>query len=392
MGWWVVVQVLGWVEPVPDELGIQFSFQYLALQHLCAISAQLLLPLVFVPLLPKGLPGGRAASLVRASIGAGFWYLWTFPLAFLPGMRFAVVLELVRPLLWAVSLAAAVGALRGQGRGLVRWLGVPGLFVGVFLFSLVPDRTFLRHVHMENLRSGMVCDGIPDFPAGGTSVLEWRLQGAPENITAERLRLGNRQTVVGGAPGDLLVRVASSGAIPPPEDTSGTLERDDRGGWFARLGLRRGTEPPGPLGELVAQIPPGSDSLRLLWLHSLVHRSIRYQRTYFPGTPSEILERGSGDCKAFAQVFCAGARRLGIRAKVVHGLLANPDGYYAHAWVTAMRPDGRWMDWDPTSSWPFPDARYLRFTVPAKADGAFEGELAIFSLDSVRAQGPAASR
>jgi transglutaminase-like putative cysteine protease len=139
----------------------------------------------------------------------------------------------------------------------------------------------------------------------------------------------------------------------------------------------------GPLLDLVSRVPTGPDSLRLRVLHLLVHESIRYERTYFPGTPSEILTRGTGDCKAFAQVFCAGARHLGFPAKVVHGLLASPDGYYAHAWVTVRTPNG-WQEWDPTSSYPFPDARYLRFSVPREAASAFDGELAIFSLDSIR--------
>ena len=394
IGWWIVVQAIGWLEPVPDELGVQFSFQYLALQHLCAIGAQLLLPLVLLPWVPRGTPGGRLPAVVRASLGASLWSLWTFPLAFVfQGVGSAVALELARPLLWAATASWAIGGPRAPRR---RWpvvvAGVPWLFAGTIGLSLVPDKALLSHVHMENIRSGMVCSGIPPAMDGASSV-EWRLRGARENITPDRLRLGDRQVVEGGEPGDLRVEVRPRAIAPAPEDTTGTLATEGSEGWLARLATRLGLaaeRPPDRVESLVARIPAGTDSLELLWLHALVHGAIRYQRTYFPGTPSEILERGTGDCKAFAQVFCEGARRLGIRAKVVHGLLANADGYYAHAWVTARLPDGRWMDWDPTSSWPFPDGRYLRFTAPAEAGGAFDGELAIFSLDSVsaRARGP----
>lgn len=369
--WWTSIQALSWLEPVPPELNIQFHWKYLAFQHLCAILAQILLPLAFVPLLPKALPGGRVLTVWRVSLGASFWYLWMFPLTFLfTGVQATVALELLQPLLWAGTLSWVLVGLRPM-EGWRRWgacfVGVLGLFFGSLLIQLVPDSQAMAHFNMDNVRSGRICSGTPILPDGIAVQADWTLVGNPQTISAERLSLGDRQRVLESAPGRAHVLV-TTGAPPPPEDTSGTLETKATDG--------------APLLDLVSRIPPGPDSLRLRILHKLVHESIRYERSYFPGTPGEILSRGSGDCKAFAEVFCAGARRLGIPAKVVHGLLASPDGYYAHAWVTARTADG-WQEWDPTSSSPFPDARYLRFTVPREASSAFDGELAIFSLDSI---------
>jgi hypothetical protein len=194
------------------------------------------------------------------------------------------------------------------------------------------------------------------------------VSGDPKIVSASRLSLGTRQTILEARAGRVVVKI-SAGAPPPPEDTVGTTRIDPTDGQI--------------LESLVASIPfAGTDSFRLVHLHDAVHRAIRYERRYFPGTSSEILSRGTGDCKAYAQVFCAAARRLGLPARVVHGLLASPDGYYAHAWVTVKTSAG-WQDWDPTSSEPFPDARYLRFATPKLSNGAFDGELAIFALDSI---------
>jgi hypothetical protein len=372
LGWWALIQVLSWLEPVPPELDMQFHWQYLALQHLCAILAQFLLPLAFVFLLPKDLPGGRVRTLWRLSLGASFWYLWTFPLTFLlTGVKATVALELARPLLWAGTLAWVVGSSIRVGwlrRGAVRVACILWLFLGTVAFQLIPDSRALSHFRMDNVGSGRVCPGIPELFPGATSVADWTVAGNPQTVSAQRLSLGERQKVLEQRPGWVHLRVAV-GAPAPPEDTSGSLDTSATDGT--------------PLLDLVARVPSGPDSMRLRALHGLVHGAIRYQRTYFPGTPGEILTRGSGDCKAYAQVFCAGARRMGLPAKVVHGLLASPDGYYAHAWVT-VRTGGQWQDWDPTSSVPFPDARYLRFSAPREASGVFDGELAIFSLDSIR--------
>jgi len=373
LAWWGGIQILGWLEPVPPELDMQFHWKYLASQHLCAILAQFLLPLVFVPFLPKSLPGGRTLTLWRISLGASFWYLWAFPLTFLfTGIRATVALELLQPLLWAWTLSWVAGTLAGRSawkRWGIRSSGLLWLFVGTILFQLIPDSQAMAHFRMDNVQSGRICSGVPDLPYGTALQADWTLVGDPQTVSARRLALGDRQKILESGPGRVRVLVDGTGEPPGPEDTTGTLETSTSDG--------------AALLDLVAQVPPGPDSLRLLYLHRLVHGSIRYVRTYFPGTPSEILTRRTGDCKAFAEVFCAAARHLGIRAKVVHGLLAAPDGYYAHAWATVRTPRG-WQDWDPTSSDPFPDARYLRFSVPREASNAFDGELAIFSLDSIR--------
>ena len=362
--------MLAWLEPVPAELDIQFRWKYLAFQHLCAILAQFILPLLFVPLLPKALPGGRVLTVWRVSLGASFWYLWIFPLTFLfTGIKATVALELLQPLLWAGTLAWVLGGLRpgGWSRRTIRLAGTLGLFIGSILFQLIPDSQSMSHFNMDNVSSGRICSGTPVLPDGISTQADWTLVGNPQTVSAERLSLGDRQRVLESSPGRVRVLV-SNGAPPPPEDTTGSLETQTTDG--------------SPLLDLLSRVPPGSDSLRLRALHALVHGSIRYERTYFPGTPGDILTRGTGDCKAFAQVFCAGSRHLGIPAKVVHGLLASPDGYYAHAWVTVQTATG-WQEWDPTASYPFPDARYLRFSVPREASSAFDGELAIFSLDSI---------
>ncbi len=371
VGWWILTQALAWLEPVPEQLQIQFDAKYLASVHLCAMAAQLLLPFLGWFLVPRETPGGRAGTLVRVSLGASLWFLWTFPLTFLfTSTQGALVLSLVRELLWAGTLAAGIAGLLPHP-ALRRWglvaLGAPVLFVGSIVFAALPDIDSIARLRMDDMGSGRVCKGTPRLPGHRVETATWTVAGDPKTVSEERLSLGTRQVVLDGSPGRIVVRV-SAGAPPPPQDTDGTTRLDPTDG---------------PLLEtLAASVPAGPDNFRLVSLHGTVHRSIRYERRYFPGTSSEILARGSGDCKAYAQVFCAAARRQGFPARVVHGLLASPDGYYAHAWVTVKTTAG-WQDWDPTSSEPFPDARYLRFAPPRLASGAFDGELAIFALDSI---------
>lgn len=372
IGWWLAIQALAWLEPIPDELQIQFSWKYLASVHLCAMAGHLSLPLLAWFLVPKDAAGGRASLLLRLSMGASLWFLWTFPLTFLfTGSKGAIVLALGRELLWAVTLSIGIVSLRPR-KALHRVPLIGGwsmLFVvGALLFAALPDLGSLSRMRMDNIGTGRVCKGVPGLPAHRVESATWMVSGDPKTVSAARLALGARQTILEAQPGRVVVKI-SAGAPPPPEDTTGTTRIDPNDG---------------PLLEsLVASVPHvGTDSLRLVHLHRTVHGAIRYERRYFPGTSSQILSRGTGDCKAYAQVFSAGARRLGFPARVVHGLLASPDGYYAHAWVTVKSSTG-WQDWDPTSSEPFPDARYLRFSMPKRSSGAFDGELAIFALDSI---------
>jgi len=372
-GWWFVVQGLSWLEPVPAELQIQFDWKYLALTHLCAIAGQLLLPIFGIALVPKDQIGGRIPTLLRLSMGSSLWFLWTFPLTFvLTGSASSISLALGRELLWAATLAIGIAGLRsgrsGLGKFAISSLCTLGIFLGSLAFAALPDLSSLANLKMDNIGTGRICKGIPQLPSNRVDSADWLVSGSPKSVSGERLSLGNRQRILAGLDGQILVRVAT-GPAPAPEDTTGSSQTspDD-----------------GPVLESMLSSLPKSvtDDSRLLALHGLVHRAIRYDRRYFPGTTREILDRGTGDCKAYAQVFCAGVRRLGFPARVVHGLLASHDGFYAHAWVTVKTRNG-WQDWDPTSSEPFPDARYLRFTTPKEATGAFDGELAIFALDSI---------
>lgn len=246
-------------------------------------------------------------------------------------------------------------------------LGILGLVISVLVQSL-PDLISARGIQMDNVRSGRIVSGTPLLPPGPVVRARWTLEGPSSLLQSDRLALGDRQTIVPGT-GDALVVEVGPGSVPPPQDTTGTRSSSPSQGVL--------------LDDLLRDIPTDlPDSARILLLHQRVNASIRYVRTYFPGTADDILKRGNGDCKAFALLMTEGARRLGLRAKTVHGLLASPDGYYAHAW-TSVEHDGRWHDWDPTSSNPFPDARYLRFSIPERATGAFDGELAIFTLRSI---------
>lgn len=371
--WLLLVHSIAWFEPVPDELNIQFDWKYLAMMHLCALAGQLFLPFLAWKLAPKDIAGGRSAALLRLSAGASLWYLWTFPLAFLfTGSLGSIVLAFGRELLWAGSLAwGAISLAKSSNRIRNATIGITltvALFLGGILFALIPDASNLARMNMDNIQTGRIGAGIPPLPPNRVDTATWSISGSPELVSAARLSLGDRQKILAASPGQIRVLVVD-GPAPQPEDTTGLLEPDPAAGI--------------ELESLVALVPPvGSDTLRLGTLHAVVHRSIRYTRRYFPGTTREILQRRTGDCKAYAQVFCAGARRLGYPARVVHGLLASNDGYYAHAWVTVRTSQG-WEDWDPTSSYPFPDARYLRFAPPKVASGALDGELAIFALNSI---------
>jgi hypothetical protein len=372
-GWWILVQGIAWLEPLPTDLQIKFDLKYLALTHLCAMAGQVLLPIFAIGLIPKSQPGGRIPTLLRLSFGSSLWFLWTFPLAFLlTDSKGAIVLALGRELLWAVSLSIGIIGLRGNRSGIGKAvLGTGcsiGFFIGSIVFATIPDWSSLSNLKMDNIGTGRICKGIPQLPATRVDSADWLVSGSPKLVSSERLSLGDRQRILAGFDGQILVRVAT-GPTPAPEDTSGSTATSSTDGPI--------------LESMISSLPISvPDNSRLLALHGMVHKSIRYDRSYFPGTTEEILTRRTGDCKAYAQVFCAGARRLGYPARVVHGLLASHDGYYAHAWVTVKSSEG-WQDWDPTSSEPSPDARYLRFTTPKEATGAFDGELAIFALDSI---------
>lgn len=355
---------------------MNFSWNYLAWSHFFGMLGLLLPALALAALIPATEIKDRALTAIRVSMGASFWFLWTFPLTFLEwGIGGAVLLMLVRPFLWAVTLCWALGPHLPLSRrsGSLRWLWT----LPVFLFSLLvqsgKDLPDLLNFRMANVGTGKITGSTSELAERPLDSTIWTLT-LNEPLPPERLSLGSRQTVKVLGP-KLLQVVVRNREVPPPEDTTGTLEVKQS------HGMR--------LDALFDSARLYPDSLQLLALHQIVHGSIRYQRTFFPGTPEQILVKGEGDCKSFAIVYAALVRRLGIRAKVVRGVIAmnggSPDnsGFFAHAWVSVETPTG-WQDWDPTSSSPFPDAGYLRFAIPAQLDGAFDGENAIFNLASIQ--------
>jgi len=414
LGWYLATALATSFEPDPSGMNIDFRWTYILQGQLLGLGIRLLLPLALLPFRPRL----TIPALLRLSLGACLVWLWTSPLAWawhtpMGGIVLAVVRELAwvvvvlvgsqverpsshRSLGWTIGLSLLAIAVICYGLSLYTSLWLLGLFtvltimIGViprryvwgFLgaglavaasiaIQTIPDLVQANGIQMDNVRSGRIVTGTPSLPPGFVLKARWTLQGPDDLLEPERLSLGARQIVRAAGHGTLVVDVAP-GTVPPPQDTSESAVPSRSEGEL--------------LDRLLADIAPGSsDSLKLLQLHARVHASIRYDRTYFPGNCDVILKRGTGDCKAFAHLMTEGARRLGFRAREVHGLLASPDGYYAHAWTT-IELGGRWTDWDPTSSTPFPDARYLRFSIPERASGAFDGELAIFTLRRIEFQ------
>lgn len=368
VAWYLITAAVISFEPDPSGMGLKFHWSYILQAQGFGLAIRLLFPLALRPLRPSlDLP-----SLLKVSLGACLVWLWTSPIAWLwPTPAGGITVSLLREAVWLLALL--VGAelakpsdkiLRGLVVGAICFWGV----VLSVLLQTLPDLVSARGIQMDNVRSGRIVSGTPSLPPGPVIRARWTLEGPSSLLQPVRLALGDRQTIVPGT-GTALVVEVGPGSVPPPQDTTGTRTPSPSQGTL--------------LDDLLRGIPADlPDSARILLLHQRVHASIRYVRTYFPGTADDILKRGNGDCKAFALLMTEGARRLGLRAKTVHGLLASPDGYYAHAW-TSVEHDGRWHDWDPTSSTPFPDARYLRFSIPERATGAFDGELAIFTLRSI---------
>lgn len=371
LAWYLVTATAISFEPDPSGMGLKFHWSYLLQAHGIGLLVRLLMPLALAPLKPSH----RLPALLRISLGGCLVWLWTSPLAWLwPTPAGGITVTLLREAAWLLVLVLGAQTTRPSNRTLRGIVIGTICFFGVAISVLVqslPDLISARGIRMDNVRSGRIVSGAPQLPPGTVVRARWTLEGPTGLLQPERVALGGRQVLVENQREALVVEVGP-GSVPPPQDTSGTRTPSPSQGPTLDALLR----------DIPADLP---DSVRILLLHQRVHGSIRYVRTYFPGTAENILRRGSGDCKAFALLMTEGARRLGLRAKTVHGLLASPDGYYAHAW-TSVEHDGRWHDWDPTSSTPFPDARYLRFSIPERATGAFDGELAIFTLRSISLQ------
>ena len=100
-----------------------------------------------------------------------------------------------------------------------------------------------------------------------------------------------------------------------------------------------------------------------------IHRDFAYRPgvTTVRTTLDELLELRAGVCQDFAQLAIGALRSFGIPARYVSGYLETspPPGRpklqgsdASHAWVSAMAPDGTWIDFDPTNDH-FADSRYV---------------------------------
>lgn len=366
--WYFLAALATSFEPDPSGLGLSFHWAYILQTQLVGVVVRLALPLALLAFAPAV----SVATLLRLSLAACAVWLWTTPIAWLwHTPAGGILLAIFREAAW-ISVILAGASLRRPANPWARRTAFPALVLVSISMSIalqtLPDLLGSGGLRMDNISSGRIAQGTPDLPPGLVTRARWTLHGSDNVLQPARLSLGERQIVASSGNGRLEVDLAP-GTVPAPTDTAGSGTSDPSEG--------------ASLDRLLLGIPAGTpDSLKLLMLHRAVHEAIRYTRKYFPGNSEEILQRGTGDCKAYAHLMTEGARRLGFRAKEVRGLLAAPDGYYAHAWTT-IEIDGRWTDWDATSSFPFPDARYLRFTVPERASGAFDGELGIFTLERI---------
>ncbi|MEX1909645.1 transglutaminase family protein [Janibacter sp. Y6] len=107
----------------------------------------------------------------------------------------------------------------------------------------------------------------------------------------------------------------------------------------------------------------------LVALYSQIYRDFRYAKgtTSVKTTLPELLAQREGVCQDFAHLAVGCLRVVGIPARYVSGYietmpppgktkLAGSDA--THAWVSAMTPDGGWVDLDPTNDH-FADSRYV---------------------------------
>lgn len=111
------------------------------------------------------------------------------------------------------------------------------------------------------------------------------------------------------------------------------------------------------LSNLLGAAPGMSQGeLALRMLHLIAER-FEYARghTTSASTTEEMLRHGRGVCQDFTHVMIALARRLGIPARYVSGLV-QPDadrfrGYtQTHAWCELLFPTAGWVGFDPTNN------------------------------------------
>jgi transglutaminase-like putative cysteine protease len=85
-----------------------------------------------------------------------------------------------------------------------------------------------------------------------------------------------------------------------------------------------------------------------------IQETFRYQMREEPGVQpaGETLQRGSGSCRDFANLFMEATRSLGLAARFVSGYLHAPmssSNYGAtHAWAEVYLPGAGWKGFDPT--------------------------------------------
>ena len=90
-----------------------------------------------------------------------------------------------------------------------------------------------------------------------------------------------------------------------------------------------------------------------------IHSEFTYRTRLEAGArnPAETLALGSGACRDFAVLICAGARSLGLTARFVSGYVHCADSWHGpqsssghtHAWAQVLTPEASWVDFDATS-------------------------------------------
>lgn len=107
----------------------------------------------------------------------------------------------------------------------------------------------------------------------------------------------------------------------------------------------------------------------LVALYAQIYRDFTYAKgtTSVKTTLPELLAQREGVCQDFAHLAVGCLRSVGIPGRYVSGYIETmpPPGQVklagsdaTHAWVSAMAPDGGWVDLDPTNDH-FADSRYV---------------------------------
>ena len=89
-------------------------------------------------------------------------------------------------------------------------------------------------------------------------------------------------------------------------------------------------------------------------LNEGIHQTLNYRSREEPGVQSaaETLQRRSGSCRDFANLFMEAARSLGLASRFVSGYLNAPASHWdfgaTHAWAEVYLPGAGWKGFDPT--------------------------------------------